>query len=56
MGILGNSHVMMLEENNAQIADLVSKWLKKNRLDKGAKAITTTTMMIITTDGRCASR
>jgi hypothetical protein len=34
IGIRGNSHVMMLEENNAQIADIVSKWLKKNRLDK----------------------
>ena len=37
IGIHGNSHVMMLEENNVQIADIVSKWLKKNRLDKGGK-------------------
>jgi hypothetical protein len=34
IGIRGNSHVMMLEENNDQVADVVSKWLKKNRLDK----------------------
>ena len=34
LGILGNSHVMMLEENNAEIADLVSQWLKENGLDK----------------------
>lgn len=34
MGIVGNSHVMMLEENNAEIADLVSQWLKDKGLDK----------------------
>jgi hypothetical protein len=33
LGIFGNSHVMMLEENNVQIADLVSQFLKDNGLD-----------------------
>jgi hypothetical protein len=33
-GIFGNSHVMMLEENNAEVADLVSQWLNENGLDK----------------------
>jgi hypothetical protein len=34
LGIFGNSHIMMLEENNVQIADLVSKFLNENGLDK----------------------
>jgi hypothetical protein len=34
LGILGNSHVMMLEENNVEVADIVSKFLKDNGLDK----------------------
>ena len=34
LGIFGNSHVMMLEENNVEIADLVSQFLKDNGLDK----------------------
>jgi hypothetical protein len=33
-GTFGNSHVMMLEENNAEIADFVSQFLKDNGLDK----------------------
>ena len=31
MGIAGNSHMMMMDRNNRQIADLISKWL----VDKG---------------------
>jgi hypothetical protein len=34
LGILGNSHIMMMEENNVQIADLVSQFLKDNGLDQ----------------------
>jgi pimeloyl-ACP methyl ester carboxylesterase len=34
IGIVGNSHIMMLEKNNAQIADVVSDWFKDNGLDK----------------------
>ena len=30
-GIKGNSHMMMMDKNNAMIADLIQKWL----LDKG---------------------
>ena len=29
--IKGNSHMMMMDKNNAEIADLIQKWL----LDKG---------------------
>jgi hypothetical protein len=31
LGIKGNSHMMMMDKNNAEIADLIQKWL----LDKG---------------------
>jgi hypothetical protein len=34
VGIRGNSHVMMLERNNVQIADLVSRFLHKAKLDR----------------------
>jgi pimeloyl-ACP methyl ester carboxylesterase len=34
VGIFGNSHVMMLERNNVQIADLVSRFLHQKGLDK----------------------
>jgi hypothetical protein len=34
VGIRGNSHVMMLERNNVQIADLVSQFLRQARLDR----------------------
>jgi pimeloyl-ACP methyl ester carboxylesterase len=34
VGIRGNSHVMMLERNNVQIADLVSQFLRKTRLNR----------------------
>jgi hypothetical protein len=34
VGIFGNSHILMLEKNNVQIADLVSQFLKDNGLDK----------------------
>jgi hypothetical protein len=37
VGIFGNGHAMFFERNNVQIADLISKWLKKNRLDKSGK-------------------
>jgi hypothetical protein len=30
-GIKGNSHMMMMDKNNDQVADLIQKWL----LDKG---------------------
>ncbi len=30
-GITGNSHMMMLETNNLQIADLIMEWLKANQ-------------------------
>jgi pimeloyl-ACP methyl ester carboxylesterase len=30
VGIFGNSHVFVVERNNAQIADLIIKWLKRN--------------------------
>lgn len=34
VGITGNSHVMMLERNNVEIANLVSQFLEKNGLAK----------------------
>ncbi len=34
IGIHGNTHFTMSDLNNETIADLLSKWLKKNRLDK----------------------
>lgn len=29
-GIKGNSHMMMMDNNNEQIADIIEKWIKKN--------------------------
>jgi hypothetical protein len=34
VGIFGNTHALMLDQNNVQIADLISQWLKDNGLDK----------------------
>jgi hypothetical protein len=34
LGIHGNSHIMMLERNNVQVANLVSKFLHENGLDR----------------------
>ena len=34
IGIRGNTHWPMLDNNNYQIADLLAKWLKRKRLDK----------------------
>jgi hypothetical protein len=31
VGIKGNSHMVMMDKNNAQVADLIQKWL----VDKG---------------------
>jgi hypothetical protein len=31
VGIKGNSHMLMMDKNNAQVADLINKWLT----DKG---------------------
>jgi hypothetical protein len=36
LGIHGNSHVMMLEKNNKEIAAVIAKWLDKAGLDKAA--------------------
>jgi pimeloyl-ACP methyl ester carboxylesterase len=30
LGILGNSHMMMMDNNNEQIADIIEKWIKRN--------------------------
>lgn len=30
IGIKGNSHMMMMDNNNEQIADIIEKWIKKN--------------------------
>ena len=30
LGIYGNSHMMMLDKNNLQIADLILKWIDEN--------------------------
>jgi pimeloyl-ACP methyl ester carboxylesterase len=30
LGILGNSHMMMMDNNNEQIADIIEKWISKN--------------------------
>ena len=30
LGILGNSHMFMLDKNNLQIADLILKWIDEN--------------------------
>lgn len=34
LGIRGNTHFIMSDLNNKQIADLIAKWLKENGLDK----------------------
>jgi hypothetical protein len=34
LGIRGNTHFLMLDDNNVQIADLLSQFLKKKGLDK----------------------
>ncbi|WP_018651100.1 hypothetical protein [Actinobacillus capsulatus] len=34
IGIKGNSHFLMGEKNNEQLADLMEKWLKEKGLDK----------------------
>ncbi len=34
LGIVGNSHIMMLERNNVQVADLVSQFLRESGLDR----------------------
>jgi pimeloyl-ACP methyl ester carboxylesterase len=34
LGIRGNSHVMMLEKNNRQIAAVIARWLDKTLLPK----------------------
>ena len=34
IGIKGNSHFLMGEKNNAQLADLMAEWLKQKGLDK----------------------
>ena len=33
-GIKGNSHMLMMDKNNAQIADLIQGWLEKQGLYK----------------------
>lgn len=30
LGILGNSHMMMMDNNNEQIADIIEKWISRN--------------------------
>jgi pimeloyl-ACP methyl ester carboxylesterase len=37
VGIHGNSHIMMLEENNVEVANLVSRFLRENGLAKRGK-------------------
>jgi hypothetical protein len=37
VGIHGNGHMMMWEENNLEIADFIADWLRDN-VEKGAKA------------------
>jgi hypothetical protein len=32
LGIRGNTHFMMMEKNNAQIADVINEWLVKRGL------------------------
>jgi hypothetical protein len=34
LGLFGNSHIMMMEKNNVQVADIVSQFLSDNGLDK----------------------
>jgi pimeloyl-ACP methyl ester carboxylesterase len=33
LGIKGNSHMMMMDRNSDQIAELVAKWLEQSRAD-----------------------
>lgn len=33
IGIYGNSHFLMQEKNNRQIADIIAKWLAEKGLD-----------------------
>ena len=30
LGIFGNSHMMMLDKNNLQLADIIMKWIDEN--------------------------
>jgi len=32
LGVRGNSHVMMLEKNNNEIATVIAQWLEKTRM------------------------
>jgi hypothetical protein len=34
MGIVGNSHMLMMDKNNRQVADLIQKWLTEQGLYK----------------------
>ena len=34
IGIKGNTHFLMADLNNTQIADLMGKWLEENNLNK----------------------
>ena len=34
IGITGNSHFLMGEKNNQEIAELMAKWLEEKKLDK----------------------
>lgn len=34
IGIRGNSHFLMAENNNQQLAQLIENWLKKNNLSR----------------------
>jgi hypothetical protein len=36
MGIHGNGHMMMLEKNSDQIADVIEKWVRKALSEKTA--------------------
>jgi hypothetical protein len=36
MGIHGNGHMMMLEKNSDQIADVIEKWVRKALAEKTA--------------------
>jgi len=38
LGIHGNSHVMMMEKNNKEIAAVIAKWLDKAMNGKGKGA------------------
>jgi hypothetical protein len=33
LGIKGNSHMMMMDRNSDQIAEVVAKWLEQTRVD-----------------------